>query len=225
MVKKMKKQESAIQPVEKGSNKYNRLRDNVLFFNEEKGVKVIQISSANANEDKALTISSLAVSLGATGKKVVVVDLDLASPKVDKFLNVENANGIEEFILLNAEKKAVVKSTEYENVSAITVGEMQITNSSLVVVSEKLKELILGLKEEYDYVLINCAPISTSSDYINLSFLIDGVIFLVAHGETRKEKVEIAVKELRKNGANILGCVFTKYNKKKDLGCNYYTEM
>ena len=222
---KKKKQEVVNKPIEKGSSQYNRLRDNVLFFNEEKNVKVIQISSANANEDKALTASALAVSLGEIGKKVVVVDLDFSNAKISNFLNVENAKGIKEYVLSGAEKKAVVKKTEYENVSVVTVGEIEILNSTSIIVSEKFKALIAELKTEYDYVIINCAPISSSSDYINLSFLIEGAIFLVAHGETKKEKVEIAVKELRKNGVKILGSVFTKYKKKKDLGCNYYTEM
>jgi hypothetical protein len=110
-------------------------------------------------------------------------------------------------------------------VSVVTVGEIEVLNSTSIIVAEKFKALIAELKNEFDYVLIVCAPISSSSDYINLSFLIDGAIFLVAHGETKKERVEIAVKELRKNGVNILGSVFTKYKKNKDLGCNYYTEM
>ena len=222
---KKNKQEIVNQPVEKGSSLYNRLRDNVLYFSENGKVKVIQIASACANEDKALTTSGLAVSLGEIGKKVVVIDLDFAKPKIQNFLNVENANGIREYALSSADKKAVVKQTEYENVKVITNGEIDIASTTSVIVSEKFKALIEELKKEYDYCLINSAPILVSSDYINLSFVVDGAIFVVAHGQTKKEKVEIAVKELRKNGINILGSVFTKYKKKKDLGCNYYTEM
>ena len=99
-------------------------------------------------------------------------------------------------------------------------------NPALILVSDKFKALIAELKEKYDYVFLDCAPILLVSDYIHISKVSDGVLFIVAHASTTKKQVAEAVKELRKNGANILGSVFTMYDKKKDKDFygygNYY---
>ena len=86
----------------------------------------------------------------------------------------------------------------------------------MVFVSDKFKSLIKELRETYDYVLLDCAPVLQVSDHIHLSTISDGVIFLVSHASTTRAQVKEAVEELKKNGANILGTVFTMYDKKKD---------
>ena len=59
------------------------------------------------------------------------------------------------------------------------------------------------------------------SDYIHISKVSDGVIFLVAYGITTKGQVNDAVRELQKNNIKILGSVFTLYDRKKDIGYSY----
>jgi Mrp family chromosome partitioning ATPase len=54
------------------------------------------------------------------------------------------------------------------------------------------------------------------SDYIHISKVSDGVLFMVAYASTTKSQVADAINELRKNDANILGTVFTMYDRKKD---------
>ena len=61
---------------------YNRLKDNVLYMNADGNTKVIQVESAISGEGKTTVSCNLAVSLGLTEKKVVIVDLDFYRPKV-----------------------------------------------------------------------------------------------------------------------------------------------
>jgi receptor protein-tyrosine kinase len=111
------------------------------------------------------------------------------------------------------EYKDLLVKTPYEKVWAIVGGD-KIHNSSLVLVSEKFASLINQLRKDFDYVLIDSAPVLQSSDYIHVLQVTDGVLFLVRHAKTTKTQVEDAVKELKKNGANILGSVFTMHNGK-----------
>ena len=202
---------------------YDRLKDNILYMNADGKNKVIQIESAVSAEGKTTVICNLAVSLGLTEKKVIVVDLDFYHPCTHRVLKKSNDNGIAEYMMGNLDKETLIKHTDYKNVDLITRGT-EIYNASIVFLSEKFKELIEQLKQEYDYILLDCPPILQVSDYIHISKISDGVLLLVAYAQTTRSQVAEAIKELRKNDANILGSVFTMYDGKeeKTYGRDYY---
>lgn len=210
----------------KAQRGYDRLKDNLLYMNADGKTKVIQVESAVSAEGKTTVLCNLAVNLGLTEKKVVVVDLDFYHPSTHRVMKQSNDNGIAEYMLGNIDKSALIKHTEYKNVDIITRGA-EIYNSSLVFLSDKFKELIASLREEYDYVLLDCAPVLQVSDYIHISKLSDGVLLMVAYAQTTRSQVAEAIKELRKNSANILGSVFTMYDGKneKTYGRDYYYDL
>lgn len=198
-----------------GADGYTRLKDNVLYLNADGQNKVIQFESSVSHEGKTTIATNLAVSLGLTEKKVVVVDLDFLRPRVHQKFGLSIDDGISEYMLGDIGKDKLIKHTEYKNVDIVTRGSA-IYNSSLVFVSEKFKSFIKELRDEYDYVLLDCAPVLQVSDYIHISQVSDGVLFVVAYGKTTRNQVSDAVKELKKNGAKLLGTVFSMYDKKKD---------
>lgn len=205
-----------------GVEGYNRLRDNILYLNADGKNKVIQIESSVASEGKTTVAVNLAINLGLTNKKVIILDLDFNRPRVHRAFNLEKECGIAEYVLGNIGKDKLIKKTEYKNVKVITRGA-EVFNSSLVFVSEKFKSLIAELREGYDYVILDCAPVLQISDYIHVSKVSDGVLFLVAYGKTTKSQVTEAIKELKKSDVNILGSVFTMYDKKKDKNLGYHS--
>ena len=182
--------------------------------------KVIQFESAVAGEGKTSVACNLAVSLGLTDKKVVVVDLDFRKPKDHIVFEQSKDIGISEYMLDSASREEIIKHTKYQNVDLITGGE-KVHNSSLVLVSEKFKNLIASLREEYDYVLLDCAPVLQISDFIHVSKVSDGVLFVVAYAKTIKTQAEDAIKELKRNNIPVLGTVFSMYDRKKDRGYGY----
>ena len=128
---------------EKGSRVegYNRLKDNVLYMNADGNTKVIQVESAVSAEGKTTVVCNLAVSLGLTEKKVVVVDLDFRRPRVHRLFKESKDLGIAEYFLGEATKEQIIKHSTYKNVDIITRGA-EIYNSSLVLVSDKFKDFI-----------------------------------------------------------------------------------
>ena len=214
--KKLRKEDKIVVKENVISNKiegYNRLRDNILYLNADGNTKVIQIESSVSHEGKTTIICNLAVSLGLTGKKVIVVDFDFRRPRVQHRFELSIDLGVAEYMLGTAEKKDVIKHSAYKNVDVITRGE-KIYNPSAILVSDKFKSLIKELRDEYDYVLLDCAPVLQVSEYIHILQVSDGVLFVAAYGMTTKTQVAEAVKELRKNGANILGTVFSMCDSK-----------
>lgn len=200
---------------------YNRLKDNILYMSADGKNRVIQIESASSGEGKSTVVANLAVALGQTEKKVCVVDLDFRKPKTHTFFELSKEVGISEYMRGEATKEQIVKHTSYQNVDLVTGGET-IHNSSLVLVSDVFKQLITWLKGQYDYVILDCAPILQISDYIHIAKVSDGVLFVVAYAQTTKSEAQEAIKELKRNDINILGCVFAKYDAKSEN--RYYTQ-
>ena len=203
-----------------GSHGYTRLRDNMIYINSDGNHKTIQIESAMAKEGKTSVAANLAVSLGITEKKVIVVDLDFRRPRLHRVFGLAKENGIAEYMMGTIDRDKLIKHTSYKNVDLITRGT-EIYNPALILVSDRFKELILSLREEYDFILLDCAPVLQVSDYIHVSKVSDGALFLVAYGRTSKAQVSEAVKELNKNNIPILGTLFTMYDRKKDSRYGY----
>jgi len=203
------------------SESYNRLRDNILYLNADGNNKVLQIESSISHEGKTTIACNLAVSLGLTDKKVIVVDLDFRRPRVQHRFDLSIDNGIAEYMLGNLEKSQIIKHTKYKNVDVITRGE-KVYNPSVILVSEKFRNFIKELRDEYDYVILDCAPVLQISEYIHILRVSDGVLFVAAYGSTTKGQISEAVKELRKNGANILGSIMSMYDSKADKRYGYY---
>lgn len=207
--------------ISKAGEGYNRLRDNILFMNADGNAKVIQVESSLAHEGKTTIACNLAVNLGFTDKKVCIVDLDFRRPRVHRAFGLSKDVGIWECLMGNVSKEEAIKHTKYKNVDIVTRGA-KVYNPSLLLISEKFKEFMADLRASYDYVIIDCAPILQVSDYIHISKVSDGILFVVAYGVTTKAQVTDAVNELKKNNIKIFGSVFSMYDSKHDEGYGRY---
>lgn len=199
---------------------YNRLKDNLIYYSSDGGHKVIQIESSIAGEGKTTLTCNLGVSLAFNNKKVCIVDLDFRKARVHRPFKVSSECGIGDFMAGEATKEQIIKHTEY-GVDIITRGKA-IYNASLVLTSEKIIELIGSLKEEYDFVLLDCPPVLIISDYINIARLSDGILFIVAAGYTKKSAVKDAYALLAKTGTKVIGSVMTLAQKSMKGYYNYY---
>ena len=87
---------------------YNRLKDNVLYLNADGKNKVIQIESSVMAEGKTTVVCNLAVGLGLTNKKVIVVDLDFRRPRVHRLFSLAKDVGIADYFLGDATKEQII---------------------------------------------------------------------------------------------------------------------
>ncbi len=193
---------------------YIRLKDNILYYGIDGKKKVIQIESSIGDEAKTTTVANVAVALGLSGKKVCVIDLDFRKARLHRIFRTENINGITDYMVGRISKEELHKKTSYENVTLINRGS-EIQNSSIVLTSDKLKNFFQELRNEFDFILIDCPPVLLISDYIHISQLADGVLFVVAYGKTKKKQVAEAINQLRVNNVDIIGAAFTFYDPKR----------
>lgn len=186
---------------------FNKLKDNVLYFLDNGDKKIVQIESSIAGEGKSTTVANLAVMLAKSGKKVAIMDLDFHKPKIHKAFKIPNTFGIIEYILGECSYNELVKTTEY-GVDIFNRGK-SVSNSAVIFTGANFKKLVDKIEAEYDVVLLDCPPVLLVSDYIHITQLSDGVLFVVSFVKARRSQVKNAVAALRSCGANIIGTAVT----------------
>lgn len=199
---------------------YNTLKDNLLYMCDGNKNKVIQIESSYSGEGKTTLTCNLAVSLSFNKKKVLVIDLDFRKPRVNRLFEISNEKGLVDYMSSKISEEEMIKKTKYENVDIITRGSA-IYNPSFLLTSDKFKALVEDLREKYDFILLDCPPVLQLSDYIHISKVCDGVLFVAKYGKTKRSQIKEASTLLKKDNINVIGCVMT-FVDRKDPYSSYY---
>ncbi len=189
---------------------YRSLRTNLNYYNIDKSIKSIVVTSPSSSDGKTTTVCNLSVSMAQTGKKVLIVDADLRRPRVHTHFDLSNDVGLTD-ILMNEKliDKAIKQVEEINNLSVLTSG-WKTQNPAEVLSSQNVKSVINMLKSIYDIVLIDTPPVAQLTDAAVIAAEVDGVILVLASGEDNYNSARYAKQALKKVEANVLGVVLTK---------------
>jgi len=203
------------------SEAYRMLRTNLGFTGVDKKHKVILVTSSKQQEGKSTTASNLAIAFAQNENKVLIIDCDLRRPKLHKLFDIDNLSGLTNILTKDYEVDHMINHcTDILTLDIITSGQIPPMPSELLD-SKKMQKLILELRLEYDYIIMDTPPILSVSDATILSRIVDGVILVVASNDTHIEAIATAKRALDKVDANIIGTVLTK-TKKGRRSANYY---
>ncbi len=204
------------------SESYRTLRTNISFLSPDKPLQTILFTSSGPEEGKSLTVANLAISFAHDGKNVVIVDADLRKPMQHRFFKRPNFEGLTSILTQENELAAVIQTTEVEGLKLLSSGIVP-PNPSELLGSKKMGKVLEELQAENDLVLIDMPPVIAVTDALVLASKVDGVIIVVAHGETPKELLAQTTDKLVRVQANIVGTVLTKYPfVGRDRYYNYY---
>lgn len=151
--------------------------------------KVILFTSAQGNEGTTFVASHTAASLAFLGKKVVVVDMNLRRPDLPQYFSLStNAKGMTDY--LNNPKQVrlldlIQPSAVHANLDVLPGGALA-TNSTELVGQEAFADAISQLKEKYDYVILDTAPLPLVTDTVLIGRTADICVFVCRAGVTPK---------------------------------------
>ena len=207
------------------SEAYRTLRTNIQFATVNKVIKTLMIVSAVPGEGKSTVTANLAVTLADIGMKTLLVDTDLRRPAVHKIFQLDRSPGLTSILTEDLSYQRVVKSTEIENLSLITCGELPLNPSELLG-SEKMKNLLEELKTTFDIILFDIPSTLVVTDAAVLSSEIDALFLIIHVGKGRRETILQAKNLLNNVGTNILGAIlnFVKVEKRRYYYYYYYEE-
>jgi len=138
-----------------------KIRTNLSYINP--NYQTIAISSSISGEGKTFVALNLAGIIAMSGKKTVLLDLDLRKPKIHLGLDVDNINGMSSLIVGQSKLEDCIHSTQIKGFDFITAGPTP-PNPSELLLSEGFKNVIEQLKEVYDVIVIDNPPVGLVSD-------------------------------------------------------------
>lgn len=200
------------------SEQFAILRGQLLAISRTEDIRTICVTSSVTNEGKTFVATNLALALAAESERgVVIIDGDLRKPSVQKALGLKDTTGLADFLLSERTNiDSLIIDTD-KHLSFIPAG--RIPNNPLPLLdSEKMRELILTLRNRYDFVIIDSPPVVPFADADILATLTDGLLFVIKARQTPLTVIQRSLKMLGKH--KILGTVLNSTLEVKDYG--YY---
>ena len=169
--------------------------------------KLIGVTSPLPSEGKTTVAANIAYSYAMSGQRVLLLDLDMRKPRVEKLLGISDrsSEGIVDIVLDNRDPGDLI-SNYADNLDVLPVGKIP-PNPTVLLSSKKIAVLIEGLKNEYDKIIVDLPPAVITSDVALVGHLFDGVLLVTRPGITLRDALRMAISNLKTSGAKILGFV------------------
>ena len=185
---------------------FRSLRSSLIFMPNQTELKTLIVTSAIPNEGKSTVASNLAVTMAASGAKVLLVDADLRRGDIAELFHLEARMGLTNILRGEARWIDTIHSTKYPSLSIITRGP--VTNQSGELLLRPMMLSILDeFKEAYDLVIFNTAPILATDDTPTLAPNFDGSLMVVRAGFTSAHLTKNALDALYQRQVNVLGLI------------------
>ena len=197
------------------------IRTRMEFVLKRKEKMVICISSTESGDGKTFLATNLAALYGLTGKKTLLVDLDLRKPNIHTKLGLENGVGLSNYLVGECElNDAMVKDTPF-GFDLLRAGTIP-PNPGELIHSDKLTQMMSDLREQYDFVVIDTSPIGLVPDAYAVIEQCDLCLYVIRCMETNKsfckqtldqmkevidnpEKVQIVLSDIPTEGRHSYG--------------------
>ena len=181
------------------AEQFRAMRTNLQFLLSGAQERVILLTSSMSGEGKSFVAMNLAATLALSGKKVVLMELDLRKPKISEKLKLNNKQGFSTYVIGKTSYAQLVQpSGIHENCWVIPSGPVP-PNPAELLLLDTTKQLFADLRKEFDYIVIDTAPVGLVTDAQLLGYLADVTLYLVRQGYTFKQQLLLS-KELYLQG-------------------------
>ena len=196
------------------------------------GGQIIGFTSSVPNEGKSSISGAVARLTALTGAKTLLVDCDLRNPSLSRLLAPDASFGLLEVLKGESSLTQTVWIDPVTNLNflPVTVPEVlarRLVHSSEVLASDQTRDFFNGLRQSFDYIFMDFAPLMPIVDVRASTKLVDAYIYVIEWGHTRTDYVEEALRSARGVYERLLGVVLNKVDltsvgKYDGRGSSYY---
>ena len=185
------------------------LRANLFLSLETESTRSIAVVSSMSGEGKSCVSSQIALSIAkATGKTVLLVDCDLRCPDQHEIFGLEMGPGITSVLAGEVKFKDAVNKSLGELVHVLPAGKLSASPHRLVS-RESMAKFVEEALKEYDYVVIDTAPVLSAGETLAVASAVDATLLCVMRDFSRIDHVSRTTRRLEAAGVNIAGTIFS----------------
>ncbi len=200
-------------PMSAYSEAVRAIHTNLMLSDVDTRPRVVLVTSSLPGEGKSTLALSLAQIGARYGQKVVLVDGDLRRPSIHRMAAVTAKPGLVDWLVDRVAFEDILQRHAIGGIDVITAGELPTIPPNLLS-SERFKQLLRGLGERYDLVVLDSAPVLALPDTRVLSLLADRTIFAVRWASTSYRVANAALQQLHDSGGHVAGAVLTAVDVK-----------
>ncbi|MFD1467657.1 GumC family protein [Hymenobacter caeli] len=198
------------------------IRANLTFAAGGRENKVLLITSGMSGEGKTFFSINLGASLVLAGKRVLLLELDLRKPALSQELDLTAGPGLTDYLVSNDMliHDLIKASNKVPGLMVISSGPTP-PNPAELMMSPKVAHLLSELRQSFDYIIIDTAPVGLVADALSLSPLVDSSIYLIRRNYTYKKQVAIVENLYRSSTLSHCMIVLNDVNGKNTYGYGY----
>jgi succinoglycan biosynthesis transport protein ExoP len=193
---------------------YRHLRTSVLLSTAGRAPRSLLVTSSLPGEGKTTTAVNTAVSLAQTGASVVLIDADMRRPRLRSIFGLSERAGLSSILsseLSEAEVMAMFTKDAVTGLQVLTAGPIP-PNPAELLGSEQMRRLMVILQSKFNHVVVDSPPVSSFTDGVLISTMVDGVLLVVHGGKSSRHVVKRSRQLLQDVGAKIFGVVLNNVN-------------
>lgn len=193
------------------TEQYRAIRTQILARGRNRKLQVHCITSSAPQEGKSVTCFNLSVAFAELrNQKTVVIEGDLRRPSFGKLLNRRVSPGLIQLLRGEVDDlDQAVHPTAYDNLHFIPAGDRDFTNSTELLSSPRMAQILDRLRDRYDHIFIDTPPVITVTDACILGALADETFLVVRLGKTPAEVVDRSKRLLRASNCEVTGVILT----------------
>ncbi len=210
---------------------FRTLRSSLQYFDVEKSIKTILVTSGLPREGKTVTTVNLALSLALASNRVVIIEADLRRPMIPQYLGIDSELGLSTVLATGVDVQLAFRSVDLKALVPKEVGERAQgaggfslegslrclasgplpPNPAELLSSDLMEQLLKTLRasKSVDYIVIDTPPVLSVADALVLAPKVDAVIVTTRMNWTTRTEAQEVSSQLRRSGARVLGVVAT----------------
>ncbi|MGO8917844.1 MAG: GumC family protein [Stellaceae bacterium] len=191
-------------PLSAYSEAIRTIHTNLLLSDVDKRPRVVLVTSALPGEGKSTMAMSMAQMVARNGQRVIIIDGDLRRPALHRLAGISNKPGLIEWLLNRNTLEEVIYAAGDGGIDVIPAGDQPQLPPNLLS-SDRFRQLLRGLMERYDMVILDSAPVLAVSDTRVLATLAEATLFVVRWASTSHKVAASALRQLAEAGAHVAG--------------------
>jgi len=203
------------------AEQFRALRTSLSYIGLNGDRKILLITSSISGEGKSFISVNLAMSLSLAGKKVALLEFDLRKPMISKMLHMRADPGISNYLVGKASLQDILQKVGDNGFLYLLSAGIMPPNPSELILNGQLEHLLNELKERFDYIIIDSAPVGLVTDARLIAPFCDATLYVVRHQRTPKHYLKLVEELYQNRELGKLNIVFNGIKRQGVAGYGY----